>query len=120
VESCERVGPLHDQRLGFWWICQVQLPDGGRAEVDRSILSKDDVGRTVELHQACFDGHCTLGRAAGTGGQIYAGGLRFVGRLLLIGLLVWAFTNLLAAVVGAPRFVGFIDWWQRKMVRGRR
>lgn len=53
VESCDRVGPLHDRRLGMWWTCRVQLPDGGRAGVDRSILTGDDVGRTVEPRQAC-------------------------------------------------------------------
>ncbi|MEU7909274.1 DUF6346 domain-containing protein [Actinoplanes sp. NPDC049118] len=122
VESCERVGPLHDRRLGFWWVCRVRLPEGGQAEVDRSILTKADVDKTVELHEACFDppeAHCNLGKEASAGGQIYAGVLYYLGWFLFIGLLLWAFTCLLAAVGGASRFVGFIDWWQRKIVRGR-
>jgi hypothetical protein len=67
-----RQGPV----IGYWWICRVQLPDGGHAEVDRSILTGNDVGRTVELHQACFDRpqhHCNLGREASLLGQLYAG-----------------------------------------------
>jgi hypothetical protein len=108
VESCERTGPLHGRRLGFWWVCLVRLPGGGPAEVDRSILTKNDVGRMVELHRACGDRHCTLGRAAGTGGQLDAGNLRILGRILLAGMLVWASPSCW------PRFVGFILWWQRK------
>ncbi|MEV0902627.1 DUF6346 domain-containing protein [Actinoplanes sp. NPDC049802] len=122
VESCERVGPLHDRRLGLWWICRVRLPDGALAEVDRSILTADDVGHTVELQQACFDestGRCGLGKPTGAGWELYAGAVRYLGWGLLAGLLVWAFTCLLAAVVGAPGYVSFIDWWQRRMVRGR-
>jgi hypothetical protein len=122
VESCERVGPLHDRRLGLWWICRVRLPGGGTAEVDRSIVTADDVGRTVELRKACFDpsaGRCGLGKPTGAGWELYAGAVHYSSFGLFAGLLVWAFTCLLAAVVGAPGYVSFIDWWQRRMVRGR-
>jgi hypothetical protein len=117
VERCDRLGPLHDGRLGFWWVCQVGLPDGGRAEVDRSILTDQDIGQTVDLLQACYNppsSHCTLGRPANAFGELYAGGLRLFERLGLVVAAGWAFTYLLAAVVGANRFVGFIAWWGRR------
>jgi hypothetical protein len=122
VESCDRLGPLHDRRLGFWWVCRVGLPDGGRADVDRSLLTKDDVGRTVQLYQTCFDppdAHCTLGKDVGAGWEYGVYALHWGGRVLLLSVLVWAFTVLLAAVAGARRYVAFVDWWQRKVVRGR-
>jgi hypothetical protein len=122
VESCERLGPLHDRRLGFWWTCRVRLPDGGQAEVDRSIVTKDDVGRTVELYQACFDrpeAHCNLGEKVGSGWRAVVFALHWFGRILLLVLLGWAFTLLLAAVVGPSRFVAVIEWWQRKIVKDR-
>jgi hypothetical protein len=116
VDECDRLGPLHDWRLGFWWVCQVRLTDGSRAEVDRSIVTEQNIGRTVDLLQACYNppgSHCTLGRPANGFGEIYAGGLRLFERLGLIVAAGWAFTYLLAAVAGAHRFVGFIAWWGR-------
>lgn len=117
VESCERVGPLRDWQLGFWWVCQVRLPDGGQVEVDRSIVTKDDIGQAVDLYQACYkppSAHCTLGNQASAFGQVYAGGLRLIERVAVLIVAGWAFTYLLAAAVGARRFVGFIAWWGRR------
>ncbi|GAA2907759.1 hypothetical protein Acy02nite_87410 [Actinoplanes cyaneus] len=116
VDSCDRRGPLHDWRLGFWWTCQVSVLGGGQAAVDRSIVTDEDVGRTIELLQACYNPpgtHCTLGKPASALGQVYAGGLRWLERLGLIVVAGWAFSYLLAALIGARGFIGFIAWWRR-------
>ncbi|HWS32977.1 MAG TPA: DUF6346 domain-containing protein [Actinoplanes sp.] len=116
VDSCARVGPLHDWRLGFYWVCQVQVEGGDRLVVDRSILTDEDVGRTVKLYQACYqppNAHCTLGEEVfplvGAGIAI----LRWTERLLVFFLACWGFTYLLAAVAGPRRFLDFIAWWSR-------
>jgi hypothetical protein len=90
VERCRHVGPLSDQGLGYWWVCRVLVPAAGRGEieavVDRSIATKDDVGTTIELREACFDppaADCNYGKPAGAGWQIYVGGLRLLGRVLV-------------------------------------
>lgn len=66
VESCTRVGPVSGQGFGYWWECRIAVPatgGGTRTEmVFRSIVSPSDVGRDVELQQACSGGNCVYGR----------------------------------------------------------
>ncbi|GAA2906569.1 hypothetical protein Acy02nite_75020 [Actinoplanes cyaneus] len=124
VQSCERVGPVSDMGLGYWWVCHIRVATTDRGDVeavvDRSIVSKEDVGRSVDLREACGDkpgDTCTYGKAAGAGWQLYAAGIRLVGPFLIFLMLAAVCFYFLAAVLGAPRYLVVIRWWQRKVAR---
>ncbi len=124
VEHCERAGPLSTMGLGYWWVCRIRVESTDRGDVealvDRSIVSEDDVGRTVELWEACGDtpgAACAYGKATGAGWQIYAGGVRILGRILIFVLLLSACFYFLMTVLGAPRYLVFHHWWQRKVAK---
>ena len=126
VESCERAGPLSSMGLGYWWVCRIRVATADRGDieavVDRSIVSGDDVGRTIDLWEACGDKHgtaCAYGKATGAGWQFYAGGLRILGRILIFVLLASACFYLLMTVLGAPRYLIFHRWWDRKVAKRR-
>jgi hypothetical protein len=118
VQDCRRTGPLSDMGIGYWWVCQVRVTtDHGIVEtvLDRSIVTKADVGRTITLAEACKGGVCHYGKAVGGGWQFYSIAVRAVGPCLLIVLAFWNFIYLAAALLGAPRFIVFSSWLQRKM-----
>ncbi|GAA2914006.1 hypothetical protein Acy02nite_91020 [Actinoplanes cyaneus] len=124
VESCQRAGPLSTMGLGYWWVCHVRVATADRGDVeavvDRSIVSKEDVGRTVDLWEACGEkpgAACSYGKAVGAGWQIYEGVVRMLGRVLIFLMLVSACFYLLATVLGAPRYLVFNQWWQRKTAK---
>jgi hypothetical protein len=124
VESGSRVGPLSAEGFGFWWVCRMQVETpwarGGEGGRGPSIVTVDDVSKTVELREACFDppdGDCRYGTAANAGWQLYAGILRLLRPALVFIFLVSSIFYLLAGVLGAPRYLVLFDWWQRKLGR---
>jgi hypothetical protein len=121
VDSCALAGPLSSMGLGFWSVCQVHVRTADRGVVagvvDRSIVSQQDAGRTIELREACFDppaGRCRYGRAAGAGWQVYAGSVIILGRTLVVILALSAFIDLFAAIQGAARWLAFQEGWRRR------
>ncbi|TDC66466.1 hypothetical protein E1258_02555 [Micromonospora sp. KC207] len=107
--ACARVGPISGYGFGYWWDCDATLRDGdGGTRVVRvgpSVLSPDDLGRTVEIRESCRDGDCEYGRAAN---QWLEGLLLAVGKLgwfLMVILGGSAVVAVVRAVLGAPRYL---------------
>ncbi len=122
VQDCRRTGLLSDMGIGYWWVCEARVTtDHGVVEtvLDRSIAQKSDIGRTIVLAEACKAGVCHYGKATGGGWQFYDSAVRIVGRGLLVFLAGWAFFYILAAALGAPRYVVFGSWWHRKVAKRR-
>jgi hypothetical protein len=67
VEQCDRSGPVSRYGFGYWWTCRISVDGsntGESATVGRSVVTNDDVGKSVTLKQSCdVDGDCTYGRA---------------------------------------------------------
>jgi hypothetical protein len=51
--------------------------------LDRSIATKSDIGRSIDLAEACKTGVCHYGKATGGGWQFHDSAVRIVGRGLL-------------------------------------
>jgi hypothetical protein len=105
VESCQRVGPVSHHGFGYWWECEISVPGGIDATVDRSILTASDVGREVELQRACYgDDRCFYGRRISWLWTTAFLGLRIVDRLVSLFFLGWALIWLARGVLGPERF----------------
>lgn len=107
VESCARVGPLHDWELGYWWACRVQVPEGGHAEVGGSIVTNDQIGQTVELHRHCSGPggkRCSLGKDTAGLETLYAGSLALIRRMTYLLVGIGALRLLWAAALGRRKF----------------
>lgn len=107
VESCVRVGPLHDGELGYWWACRVQVPEGGHVELGGSVVTGDQVGQTVELHRHCrgtYGERCSLGNNPAGLEKLYAVSLGLIRLMTYLLVGVGAFRLLLAAALGRRKF----------------
>jgi hypothetical protein len=51
--------------------------------------------------------------------RVYDSAVRIVGRGLLVFLAGWALFYIVAAALGAPRFVVLGSWWHRKVAKPR-
>lgn len=116
VQDCHRVGPLSDHGLGYWWICDIAVQTDGRADtqgvVTRSIATPDQIGQTLDLLERCYgEGNtdCGYGRPTNVWWDIYLVAVRFAQWGLVILLGINAVFNVVMAIVGAPRYVRFIE-----------
>jgi hypothetical protein len=107
VESCVRVGPLHDWELGYWWACRVQVPEGGHAELGGSIVTNDQIGQTVELHRHCrgpYGKRCSLGKDTAGLETLYSVSLGLIRLMTYLFVGIGTFRLLLAAGLGRRKF----------------
>jgi hypothetical protein len=91
--SCERLGPVSHDGIGYWWQCHatVRVADGRvvNTVVDHSILTPADVGHAVEFREACKTeagkqpSGCSYGRPSGRGWKGAMAGLMLVERALI-------------------------------------
>ena len=115
VEDCHRVGPVSSYGFGYWRECGVLLQAGSKeakAVIGRSIVEPTDVGKLIELREACFGPtgfDCKYGKPTGLGWQFYVGALRILRLFLAISLLASSAVFLARAVLGAPRYFALRD-----------
>jgi len=116
VQACHRVGPLSDQGLGYWWICDITVHADGRADTQgvltRSIATPDQIGQTIELRERCFgeqNTDCGYGKPTSTWGDIYLVVMRFAQYGIALALGISALFHGVLAIAGAPRYARFVE-----------
>jgi hypothetical protein len=125
VRACDRVGPVSGQGLGYWWICDVAVRADGRADthgvVTRSIATPDEIGRTIDLRERCSDERntaCVYGEPASQWWGLYLGVLVILKRLVGLMVLVLVILEVALGIVGAPRYVGYLERRKRRKRAG--
>ena len=120
VKTCQRLGPVSIDGLGYWWQCQVtvRVADGRvvTAVVDHSIVTPADRGRVIEFREACWgDGftRCRYGRPAARGWKVVLGALKLAEGCTLGFVLMVIVVLLISAVGGHRGRLAVSSWAQR-------
>lgn len=85
VTTCQRLGPLSIDGIGYWWICEVTVRvEDGRVVttvVDHSIVTPADRGRRIGFREACRGGgftDCSYGRPVAREWKVALAALKLV------------------------------------------
>jgi hypothetical protein len=116
VKTCQRLGPLSIDGIGYWWKCEVTVRvNDGRvvtAVVDRSIVTPADRGRTIEFREACRGGFtdCSYGRPVARGWKVVLGALKLVEGTMLAFFIFAIVILLILAVLGHRGRLALYHW----------
>jgi hypothetical protein len=124
--TCERLGPVSRDGIGFWWQCHatVRVSDGRviTTVVDRSILTPADAGHTVEFREACktqegkHGSGCSYGRPSGRGWKGAMAALMLVERAVIAICAIFVILCLVRAVLGRSGYARLYSWVSRRRV----
>lgn len=121
VTTCQRLGPLSIDGIGYWWICEVTVRvEDGRVVttvVDHSIVTPADRGRRIGFREACRGGgftDCSYGRPVAREWKVALAALKLVEWTILAFFVFAIVVLLISAVLGHRGRLALYHWAHRR------